>query len=173
MIETDKLNDLIRRTGQGDTEALDLLYREMKDSIFGLALMYTGSYSDADDIVHDTFLSVWEHSGRYREGGPKSWIMKIARNISLNYIKKRGRCSQLDENAESEDFSEKVNSSVMLENMIKHLNEKEREIVMLHAHGFSHEEAGKITGRPGATVRWIYSRAIRKLSELSGGENDE
>ena len=81
-IETDELNDLIRRTGQGDMDALELLYRSMKDSVFGMALMYTKSYSDADDIVHDTFLSVWKNAGSYKPGGPKSWIMKITRNIS-------------------------------------------------------------------------------------------
>ena len=32
------------------------------------------------------------------------------------------------------------------------------------------EEIAKITGRPGATVRWKYSNAIKKLSEISGGE---
>lgn len=170
-IDTDKLNDLIRRTGQGDMDALGQLYTEMKGSVFGLALMYTKSYSDADDIVHDTFLAVWKSASGYRAGGPKSWIMKTARNISLNYIKKCDRISELDENLETEDFSDRINNSVMLENMLKHLNEREREIVVLHANGFSHEEIGKITGRPGATVRWIYSRAVRKLSEISGGDN--
>ena len=58
----------------------------------------------------------------------------------------------------------------MLVNLLKHLNETEREIVMLHAHGFTHDEIAKITGRPGATVRWKYSNAIKKLSEISGGE---
>ena len=58
----------------------------------------------------------------------------------------------------------------MLMNLLKHLKESEREIVMLHAHGYSHEEIAKITGRPGATVRWKYSNAIKKLSEISGGE---
>lgn len=169
-IDTDELNDLIRRTGQGDMNALEILYREMKDSVYGLALMYTKSYSDADDIVHDTFLAVWKNAAGYRAGGPKSWIMKIARNISLTQIKKQNRSMELDENISEDDFREKVNNSVLLETMLNHLKEREREIVLLHAHGFSHEEIGRITGTPAATIRWKYSRAIRKLSELSGGE---
>lgn len=169
-IETDKLNDLIRRTGQGDMDALGLLYSSMKDSVFALALMYTESYSDADDIVHDTFLSVWKNAGSYRPGGPKSWIMKIARNISLTYIKRQKRGTELDENTAAADFHEELCDSVMLESMLKHLNNSEREIVILHAQRFSHEETAKITGRPAATVRWKYSMAIKKLSELSGGE---
>lgn len=169
-IETDELNDLIRRTGQGDMDALELLYRSMKDSVFGLALMYTKSYSDADDIVHDTFLSVWKNAGSYRPGGPKSWIMKITRNISVTYLKKQNRGTELDENIAAADFHDKLCDTVMLESMLKHLSESEREIVMLHAQGFSHEETGKITGRPAATVRWKYSMAIKKLAEISGGE---
>ena len=169
-INTDELERLIRRTGEGDNDALETLYREMKDGIFGLALMYTKSFSDAEDIVHDTFLAVWRSSSEFRKGAPKAWIMKIARNISLTYLKKRSRSRELDENLASEDFREKSEGSVMLVNLLKHLNETEREIVMLHAHGFTHDEIARITGRPGATVRWKYSNAIKKLSEISGGE---
>ena len=57
-IEKETLNDLIRRTGEEDMDALGTLYIKMKDSVFGLALMYTKSFSDADDIVHDTFIAV-------------------------------------------------------------------------------------------------------------------
>ncbi len=169
-INTDELERLIRRTGEGDMDALETLYKELKDSIFGLALMYTKSFSDAEDIVHDTFLAVWKSSSEFRKGAPKAWIMKIARNISLNFIKKQSRSRELDENFASEDFCGKSEDSVMLMNLLKHLKESEREIVMLHAHGYSHEEIAKITGRPGATVRWKYSNAIKKLSEISGGE---
>ncbi len=169
-IEKETLNDLIRRTGEEDMDALGTLYIKMKDSVFGLALMYTKSFSDAEDIVHDTFIAVWKNAAKYRQDSPKAWIMKIARNISLTYIKKQNRIAELDENICSDDFRERISNSIMLENMLSHLNEKEREIVMLYAHGFSHEEISKITGKPCGTVRWKYSNAIKKLSNLSGGE---
>ncbi len=170
VISTDELDDLIRRTGQGDREALGLLYSELKDSVFGLALMYTKSYSDSDDIVHDTFISVWNSAGRYRAGSPKAWVMKIARNASLTYIKKQNRITELDENIPEGDFSERTGDSVMLKSMLNHLNEKEREIVMMRAHGYTFEEISKITGIITGTAKWKYSAAIKKLSKLAGGE---
>ena len=70
-INTDELERLIRRTGEGDMDALETLYKELKDSIFGLALMYTKSFSDAEDIVHDTFLAVWKNSSEFKRGAPR------------------------------------------------------------------------------------------------------
>ena len=105
-------------------DALETLYKELKDGIFGLALMYTKSFSDAEDIVHDTFLAVWKSSSEFKRGAPKAWIMKIARNISLNFIKKQSRSRKLDENFASEDFCGKSEDSVMLMNLLQHLNSR-------------------------------------------------
>jgi len=171
-IETKELGMLIKRISGGETEALELLYREMKDCVFGLALVYTKSYADADDVVHDTFLAVWKNADTYTEVNPKSWIMTIARNFSLKCIKRKNEICEYDENILSDDFSDKLANVDMINKMLENLGEKEREIVMLYSHGFSHSEIAKITGSTYATVRWKYRNAIKKLTRLFGDESE-
>lgn len=170
-IETEELNGLIEKIKNRDMDALEKLYQQMKDSIFGLALVYTKSLSDADDVVHDTILAVWNHADQFRGGNPKAWIITIARNYALKCIKQKNRFAELDDGLISEDFRDRVGDAQLIENMLRNLNENEREIVMLYSYGFSHAEIAKITGRTYSGVRWKYSNAIKKLIRLTGGES--
>lgn len=169
-IENDELNDLIIRIAQKEKSALEQLYIEMKGSIFGLALMYTKSVSDSDDIVQDTMLTVWNNADKYHKGSPKAWIITIARNISLKYIRERKRSGELPEDIPAEDFRSHLHNTCTVELLLKNLDEKEREIVMMYSYGFSHAEISEITGRPCATIRWKYRNALKKLNRIAGAD---
>ena len=53
--------------------------------------------AQADDVIQDTFLRVYQHRDRY-ETGPatfRSWAYRIARNLALNKRRKEGRVRPL------------------------------------------------------------------------------
>ena len=74
--------ELIRRTGDGDRGAFEVLYRRYSRPVFGLALRRLGDRGRAEDAVQETFASIWRAARSYRpERGPGApWLYAVARN---------------------------------------------------------------------------------------------
>src|SRR6476619_5046378 len=81
--------ELILRTGNGDRNAFEVLYRRYARSVFGLARRRLGDRGRAEDAVQETFASIWRAARSYRpERGPGApWLYAVARNA----ITDRGR----------------------------------------------------------------------------------
>lgn len=74
----------------GDEQAFRSLVRRYLKPIYNFAYRYVGKNGDAADITQDTFVKAWKHIGRFdRDKKFKTWIFTIAKNTSLNWIKKK------------------------------------------------------------------------------------
>ena len=81
---------LILRIAQGDTAALEVLYRQTSSSIYGFALSILRDPVAAEDVMQDTFVSVMQSASSYQPSGkPMAWLLTIARNLALNRYKAR------------------------------------------------------------------------------------
>lgn len=172
-MDNENLKDLICRIQNRDRDALTQLYSLMKTRVYGLALVYTKSDCDAEDVMQTVFMNVWTKSNTYRGGNPSSWIMTMTRNLAVDHIRANRRWAELSDSIPDEDCFEKITASVTVKNLFSELRDDEREIVLLYSYGFSHSEISVITKRPQATVRWKYSAALKKLRKISGGEGNE
>ena len=74
--------ELIRRTGDGDRNAFEVLYRRYSRPVFGLALRRLGDRGRAEDAVQETFASIWRAAvpakatssrSAKRPTSPRSW----------------------------------------------------------------------------------------------------
>ena len=83
--------ELIRRTGDGDRDAFEMLYRRYARPVFGLALRRLGDRGRAEDAVQETFASVWRAARSYRpERGPGApWLYAVARNAIVDRSRAR------------------------------------------------------------------------------------
>ncbi|MBM9499071.1 sigma-70 family RNA polymerase sigma factor [Leptospira sp. 201903071] len=62
-------------------------FLEHKSLVFGIAYRMTGSVSDAEDIVQESFLR-WERSANERIRSPKAFLSTIATRLSLDTLRK-------------------------------------------------------------------------------------
>lgn len=60
---------LILRIAQGDTAALEVLYRQTSSSIYGFALSILRDPTAAEDVMQDTFVSVMQSAPGYQPSG--------------------------------------------------------------------------------------------------------
>jgi RNA polymerase sigma-70 factor (ECF subfamily) len=75
---------LARRAGNGDREAFTALVTRHQASVFRLARVLTSSRDAAEDVLQQTFLSAWQHLGRFRgEASVRTWLLTIARHAAL------------------------------------------------------------------------------------------
>jgi RNA polymerase sigma-70 factor (ECF subfamily) len=84
MLSAQELDCLLIQVSKKDMKAFEKFYQEMNKAVYGLAYALTKSSHDAEDVMQNTFIKVWEKAYLYHNGtNAKAWTMKIARNFSL------------------------------------------------------------------------------------------
>jgi len=67
-------------------ELLQEMVETCGDQVYRLALRYTGSRAQAEDVTQETFLRAFKNLDRYDRSRPAApWLLKIATNICRNW----------------------------------------------------------------------------------------
>ena len=150
---------LILRIAEGDTAALEVLYRQTSASVYGFALSILRDPTAAEDVMQDTFVSVMQSASSYQPSGkPMAWLLTIARNLALFHVEDPHNAYRETEN------------HMVLDKVLRLLTDSERQIVMLHAlSGLKHREVADLLDIPQATAISRYNRALAKLRASMGG----
>ena len=84
--------DLVARAQQGDTRAFDDLVRKYTTRLYGLVYNMTSNRHDTEDLLQDIFAKAYRSIQRFMgKSSFYTWIYSIAVNMTLNFLKKRGR----------------------------------------------------------------------------------
>ncbi len=94
---------LVGSSQAGDRTSFGCLVDRYYKSIYRLALQYTGSHHDADEICQETFFRAFENIGKLKDGRSfKGWVFMIASNLLRKRTKQINREKTLDmENSDS------------------------------------------------------------------------
>lgn len=164
------LDALLERIANGDTAALEALYRRTQTAVYGFALSVLKNAHDAEDVLHDCYVAVWDGAAQYRsQRKPMAWLITIAKNLCLGQLRAQRKTMEMPEelpflSADAAGIS--VEDRTVLSACMQRLSDGERQIVTLHAvAGFKHREIAAILHMPLATVLSKYNRAIRKLKQ--------
>ncbi|MCL2847688.1 MAG: RNA polymerase sigma factor [Firmicutes bacterium] len=161
----------------GDIDALKGIYTIMNKSVYLLAYSILGS-EKAKDILQETFIKVAQNIKSYKANNASAWICKIARNLSYTEYTKSKRTVSI-EVFEENLFDKNNNENLWIENILLRdailtLDILEREAVILFAlDKYKHREIAKILDKPVGTVKWLYSRAIKKLKKYMEEKNND
>jgi RNA polymerase sigma-70 factor (ECF subfamily) len=80
---------LLRRVGQGNREAFTELYDRLSGLVYSLAFRVLNDSKEAEDIIQDLFLQIWDKAGSYDPnlGKPISWILTLTRNKAIDRLR--------------------------------------------------------------------------------------
>ena len=174
-MENSRFDGIINRIKNGDKDALREVYDEYSAMIYSIVSDIVQNRQDVEDICVDFFVKLWQNAGSYRTGGAhRKWLMTIARNMALDFLRKKhveypvedvpvvSDGSSLEKNAEDRSLVDTVLSS---------LDADEREILTLKImSGFTFKEIAEIMKKPLSTVTWKYGRIIEKVRGTYGDE---
>jgi RNA polymerase sigma-70 factor (ECF subfamily) len=167
----------------GDSEAFRALVERHSRAVYRLAHRMTGSPSDAEDVVQETFLKAFKQLGRFESRANfGTWLHRIAVNCSIDLIRSRPRresahdATDLDQLAPGEaaatDPGRSSPERLMLSAEVKEringamgsLSQMERAaFVLRHFEGHSIDEISQSLGlKTNATKHSIF-RAVRKM----------
>ncbi len=149
-----------------ELEAFERLVDEYADRVYGIALRITGSASDAEDVLQDTFLEAFEHWTSFRgEASRTTWLYRIAVNAALLRVRARRPTTPLEETGYdaprvvdwSTDLSRRVEAGELrqeLERGLSRLPNDLRVVVILRdVDGLSTAEAAVVLGLSEAAVK--------------------
>ncbi|MCO5222056.1 MAG: sigma-70 family RNA polymerase sigma factor [Thermomicrobiales bacterium] len=181
MSESDPQTDeaLIAALGQGDAEALGVLYDRYQRLAMAVAYRILNDTTATEDTLQDAFLQVWRNHQSFdpRRGNVRSWLMTIVRNAAIDRLRGRaGRARQdrsLDEIdyllGEHDDPFQQAVESIQADQIraaIEQLPSEQRDAIALaYFNGLTQQEIADRTGAPLGTVKGRMRLGLRKLRE--------
>jgi RNA polymerase sigma-70 factor (ECF subfamily) len=161
---------VIKKIAKYDSSAFEELYNKSSGAVFGLAMSILANQSDADDVVQETFISIYNNASKYKgKGKAMAWIFTIARNHALMKIRDRQKRSHIDLNqvydvGVDDNIEDKIHKEQLVDVLLRVLKEDERQIVVMHAmSNMKHKEIANIMDMPLSTVLSKYKRSLEKL----------
>jgi RNA polymerase sigma-70 factor (ECF subfamily) len=82
---------LIGRIGLNDRAAFSRLYDLTSAKLFGIAVRVLGNQAEAEDVLQDSYIKIWQGASRYAVNGlsPMTWLVTIVRNTAIDKLRAR------------------------------------------------------------------------------------
>lgn len=185
----DPTSELVRRCIEGDPAAFERLVREHMNTVLGLAYNYVGNFSAAEDIAQETFVQAFQSLTNLRDSTRfKVWLLKIARNKSIDAIRRSPHWVSLDQDkqlqreialkpvAAPKDLAFEFTEDDLLI-ALRSLRQDYREIfVMKHIDNFSYKEISRVLGMTvsavGEKLYRVRSMIRDKLEDMKFGSHE-
>jgi len=146
-------------------------YREHKDVLYRFVRRMTRSSAAAEDVVHDTYLALWKNTSSFdpARGSLRSFLLGIARNLTLQRLRRERPNWELEEDASITGAPDLINAerAEMIACAVAALPPLQREVVILAEYEeMSLEEIGRATGAEIAAVKSRLHRARENLRRV-------
>ncbi|MDD4101703.1 MAG: sigma-70 family RNA polymerase sigma factor [Kiritimatiellae bacterium] len=179
--------ELLEAFNRGDANALDILVARYRQSLFSWLMGMTGNRADAEDLFQEIWLRVIKNADRFNNVSFKAWMWKIAKNLLIDFRRKRRPDVSLDAVAD-EDAVPLVDrlvapdvdpaSQIEMDDMTRRvmqavatLPEMQREVFLMRTQGaLSFSEIAAALGVPLNTALGRMHDAMNKLKKLLAKE---
>ena len=86
------LADWLARCALGDRQAFRQLYDATSSRLLGVIAQLVGRGAQAEDLLQDVYVRIWNASGQYRAGAgsPMAWMAATARYRAIDHLRSRG-----------------------------------------------------------------------------------
>ena len=165
---------LLARARRGEAAAFEQLYRSFERPVFTLALRLTGRREEAQDVLQDTMMKLFDRVAEFRGDSPFwGWLRQIAVNEALMLLRRRGRLhadGEYDEAALTDHeqlLPPRAADAAILGRALAELPSATRSVLWLyHGEGYTHEEIAAAMGKSLSFSKSQLARGTRRLRVL-------
>jgi RNA polymerase sigma-70 factor, ECF subfamily len=139
--------------------------------LFGALCLVTADRHEAEEIMQDAFLRLWERWERVRDlDDATAYLFRTAMNVFRNRYRRTSLSVRKTLSlTPSEDAFETVEDRDVVVRALRELTPDQRAAVILTGYvGLTSEEAGKLLGMRAGTVRTLATRARAAIREKAG-----
>lgn len=164
------LDELIHQCKQGDRKAQEFLYRKYANELYGVCIKYSRNKTEAEDSLHDSFITIYEKIGQYAaKGSFEGWLKRITINTVLQKYRNQEPLHIVHENIPDDVFVDTDSEEVSLQTLLGYIRElpnKYRITFNLYVlDGYTHKEIGALLGTSVGTSKSNLARARILLKE--------
>lgn len=148
------------------------LYANYSAKIHRICLGYTGNRMEADDLLQEVFIRIWQNQDKFRgESQISTWIYRIAVNTCLYHIRSQKNKQTTELQPElatiiNDDSSEKEQQIQLLYKCISELNESDRLIITMLLEDVPYSEIATATGITEGNLRVKIHRIKQQLNTI-------
>ncbi len=165
---------MINRSMENDRVAQKALVHQFSGYVHAIALRYAKCSEDAQDIVQDTFIRMFDKLEQYNPalGSFKSWISKVTVRVALNKYKRffNHREIPVETWTQEPEIQPEIYHALDMTQLlliIQQLPEGYRAVFNLYCvEGYNHKEISHLLDIPDSTSRAMLSRAKKKLRKI-------
>jgi len=170
---------LAQRIRSGDRAALGEVYDRHASAAMAVALRIVADREGAEDLVHDTFVAIWQKIDRFdpARGSLRSWIVTIVRNRAIDRLRGTRPSIEIGEADERSMLRSGPNptwdsamarlGAVQLRAALDELPAEQRQAIELaYFGGRTYREIATMTGVPLGTANGRLRLALARLREL-------
>ena len=156
------------------SDVIERVYGAYADMLYRIALTYLHNRDDAEDAVHDAFITYMEKAPHfYSSKKERAWICQVTVNLCRDALRRRTvrQHMSLDDDESMTVPAVSDRYPVELFDLLNRLPEKLRIVTVLHyLEGFSVSETATMTASTVSAVKMRLSRARDSLKEFLGGD---
>ncbi|MBS9461201.1 sigma-70 family RNA polymerase sigma factor [Flagellimonas sp. HMM57] len=170
------LEELIHNCKKGKRKAQAELYRKYSGVLFGMCLKYSKNKTEAEDNLHDSFMTIFNKIDQFNHNGSfEGWIKRITVNTVLQKYRKEQHLNVVSENISEEIEVDTEQADISLSALLGHIQQlpnKYRLTFNLYVlDGYSHKEISEMLGTSTGTSKSNLARAKMILREKIEKEN--
>ncbi|HIA36263.1 MAG TPA: sigma-70 family RNA polymerase sigma factor [Flavobacteriales bacterium] len=176
------IDKLVAGCAKGDRKCQQIIYEKFYSKMMGVCLRYASNKQEAQDLVHDGFIKVFEKIYKYNYSGSfEGWVRRIMINTSIDHYRKNKNIfikeNQDFANIEGEEPDQDILSQLRTEDIMKavqSLSPGYRAVFNLYVvEGYSHKEVSDELGISVGTSKSNLAKAKKNLRQLFIRENKE
>lgn len=169
---------LIEKLQEGDEKAFQVIYDRYWQRLYQLCFYYTAAREEAEDIVAELFLSLWNNRGRLQIDNLQHYLLRAAKYKSLKFIDRQQRkfrkvysLLQKGDDLYVEESSpgsvlEIKELSTQIQQSLRELPQKTKKIFLLNREsGFTYDEIAGQMGVSVKTIEYHVSKALKSLGK--------
>ena len=152
---------------KGDKNALYALYDKYSGALYGVVLRMCRDKELSQDLLQEVFLTIWKKIDQYDASKGKfyTWAYRIARNKTLNALRKTDTLIQNEDISVYNDIKEEIPLDYSeLNGVLKNLEDHHQKVIeLVYFKGYTHREAHKEMGIPLGTFKSYVRQALIQL----------
>lgn len=173
---TDK--ELISLHNEGRYELVfDKLVKTYSQRLYWHLRHFTASHEDADDLLQDVFVKVWQTLPNFRGGSSfYTWLYRVATNEAISWLRKQKVRSALSFDRLDNFLSARVEADAYfdgdelqreLQKAIATLSGKQKQVFLLRYYDeMPYEQISEILGSSVGSLKVTYHNAYNKIKEI-------
>jgi RNA polymerase sigma factor (sigma-70 family) len=178
--DPEHLRTLLAAVARKDGAAFRSLYEATSPKLFGFALRILNKRELAEEVLQESFVSIWNNAGGYQPGlaAPMTWMTTIVRNRAFDTLRRTDAVVEIDADTFDKDVMDALESTEpgpldalqigadakALAQCLSRLEGLHRQAIALaFYHDLSHSEVAEQMKLPLGTVKTWVRRGLERL----------